>query len=454
MNRSARILIADDDASIRLVLSQALTREGHQPRATSNAATLWRWVKDGEGDLVITDVVMPDENIFEILPRIREARPKLPVIVMSAQSTLLTAVRAAELGAYEYLPKPFDLEDLSALVRRALSPQEPREAQQAARRAVKEEKLPLVGRSAVMQDVYRLIARAMNVDLPVLISGEPGSGKELAARAIHDLGRRKDSPFVNVPLAAATPVEVESILTRDGATDGTLFLDEIGDLPMDGQGRLVRSLQRMGGDNSGPRIVASTTRNLRTLVERDAFREDLFYRLNVIPIRMPSLRERPEDIADLARAFLVRAKREGLPEKMIDSGAVDALKTHAWPGNVRELENLMRRICALYPEDVITARMIERELRAERIETTEGDGASTLEEAARTRLAGMVAEAAERGGGALHEAVLAQVERPLIELCLAATRGNQIKAAELLGVNRNTLRKKIRTLEVRLPKAR
>ena len=454
MNKSgARILIADDDASIRLVLSQALTREGHQPRATSNAATLWRWVKEGEGDLVITDVVMPDENIFEILPRIREARPKLPVIVMSAQSTLLTAVRAAELGAYEYLPKPFDLEDLSSLVRRALSPQEPREAQQAARRAIKEERLPLVGRSAIMQDVYRLIARAMSVDLPVVITGEPGSGKELAARAIHDLGRRKDSVFVSAPLASATPQDVEEAVQKPAASGGTMFLDEIGDLPLESQGKLVRLLQQSSPE-MGARIIAASSQNLRTLVERGDFREDLFYRLNVIPIRMPALRERTEDIGDLARAFLVRAKRDGLPEKMIDAAAIDALKTHAWPGNVRELENLMRRFCALYPEDVITARMVERELRAERVETTDSGGVSTLEDAARTRLSGMVAEAVETGSGTLHEAVLAQVERPLIELCLAATRGNQIRAAEILGVNRNTLRKKIRTLDVRLPKAR
>lgn len=454
MNKSgARILIADDDASIRLVLSQALTREGHQPRATSNAATLWRWVKEGEGDLVITDVVMPDENIFEILPRIREARPKLPVIVMSAQSTLLTAVRAAELGAYEYLPKPFDLEDLSSLVRRALSPQEPREAQQAARRAIKEERLPLVGRSAIMQDVYRLIARAMSVDLPVVITGEPGSGKELAARAIHDLGRRKDSVFVSAPLASATPQDVEEAVQKPAASGGTMFLDEIGDLPLESQGKLVRLLQQSSPE-MGARIIAASSQNLRTLVERGDFREDLFYRLNVIPIRMPALRERTEDIGDLARAFLVRAKRDGLPEKMIDAAAIDALKTHSWPGNVRELENLMRRFCALYPEDVITARMVERELRAERVETTDSGGVSTLEDAARTRLSGMVAEAVETGSGTLHEAVLAQVERPLIELCLAATRGNQIRAAEILGVNRNTLRKKIRTLDVRLPKAR
>lgn len=454
MNKSgARILIADDDASIRLVLSQALTREGHQPRATSNAATLWRWVKEGEGDLVITDVVMPDENIFEILPRIREARPKLPVIVMSAQSTLLTAVRAAELGAYEYLPKPFDLEDLSSLVRRALSPQEPREAQQAARRAIKEERLPLVGRSAIMQDVYRLIARAMSVDLPVVITGEAGSGKELAARAIHDLGRRKDSTFVSAPLASATPGDVEDAVNKPAVSGGTMFLDEIGDLPLESQGKLVRVLQQSSPE-MGARIIAASSQNLRTLVERGEFREDLFYRLNVIPIRMPALRERTEDIGDLARAFLVRAKRDGLPEKMIDAAAIDALKTHAWPGNVRELENLMRRFCALYPEDVITARMVERELRAERVETTDSGGVSTLEDAARTRLSGMVAEAVETGSGTLHEAVLAQVERPLIELCLAATRGNQIRAAEILGVNRNTLRKKIRTLDVRLPKAR
>ena len=327
-----RVLIADDDASIRLVLSQALTREGFQIRATGNASTLWKWVREGEGDLVITDVVMPDENIFEILPQIRRERPKLPVVVMSAQNTLLTAVSAAEQGAYDYLPKPFDLDELIAIVRRALDGGRDNQAAQRQRKAAREERLPLIGRSAPMQEVYRTIARVMATDLTVLIQGESGTGKELVARALHDFGRRRAGPFVAMNLAAAPRDHIESELfgeeapgrTRTGrfeaASGGTLFLDEIGDMPPEAQTRLLRVLQEgeyapVGAGalrKADVRIVAATNKELRSLIAQGLFREDLFYRLNVVPLRLPPLRDRLGDIPDLARAFLERANRDGM----------------------------------------------------------------------------------------------------------------------------------------------
>ncbi|HZZ68983.1 MAG TPA: sigma 54-interacting transcriptional regulator, partial [Phenylobacterium sp.] len=438
---SKKILIADDDASIRLVLSQAFTRLGFQVRATGNAATLLKWVSEGEGDLVVTDVVMPDENVFDVLPRIRKERPKLPVIVMSAQNNLITAVNAAELGAFDYIPKPFDLDDMTACARRALSRPADPEAARAQARAVRDDRLPLIGRSGPMQEVYRTIARLVGADLTVLITGESGTGKELVARALHDMGRRRDGRFVTINLAAVPRERVEAELfgKEDGdagklieADGGTLFLDEIGDMPLDAQTRLLRvidgsepALNPKTGRRPNVRIIAATNRDLRGLIREGLFREDLFFRLNVAPLRLPPLRDRPDDIPDLARAFLLRANREGLPSKTIDAAALDRLKQHPWPGNVRELENLVRRICALYGEDLITARIIEREL-ADHQPVVQGDeGPATLAQLVERKLSSYFADQPDGLPPAgLYDRVLEEVERPLIQLTLSATRGN------------------------------
>src|ERR1700744_2292527 len=460
-----KILIADDDASIRLVLSQAFTLLGYQVRATGNATTLLKWVSEGEGDLVITDVVMPDENVFDVLPRIRKERPKLPVIVMSAQNNLITAVNAAEVGAFDYIPKPFDLDDMTAAARRALSRPADPEAARAQARAVRDDRLPLIGRSGPMQEVYRTIARLVGADLTVLITGESGSGKELVARALHDMGRRRDGKFVTINRAAVPRERVEAELfgKEDGdagklieADGGTLFLDEIGDMPLDAQTRLLRVI-----DGSEPavnpktsrrpnvRIIAATNRDLRHLIQQGLFREDLFFRLNVAPLRLPPLRDRADDIPDLARAFLLRAHREGLSAKPIDQSALERLKAHDWPGNVRELENLIRRICALYAEDVITARIVERELQDNTATPTAEEGPATLSALVERKLISYFAEQPESGPPpGLYDRVLQEVELPLIRLTLAATRGNQVRAAEILGLNRNTLRKKIQDLGI------
>jgi len=468
---SKKILIADDDASIRLVLSQAFTRLGYQVRATGNAATLLKWVTDGEGDLVVTDVVMPDENVFDVLPRIRKERPRLPIIVMSAQNNLITAVNAADAGAFDYVPKPFDLDDMTSAARRALSRPADAEATRAQARAVRDDRLPLIGRSGPMQDVYRTIARLVGADLTVLITGESGTGKELVARALHDMGRRRDGKFVTINLAAVPRERVEAELfgKEDGdygklveADGGTLFLDEIGDMPLDAQTRLLRVI-----DGSEPavnprtsrrpnvRIIAATNRDLRGLIQQGLFREDLFFRLNVAPLRLPPLRDRVDDIPDLARAFLLRANREGLPSKTIDTGALDRLKQHPWPGNVRELENLVRRICALYGEDLITARIVEREL-ADQQPTVHGEeGPATLAQLVERKLSSYFADQPDGLPPAgLYDRVLEEVERPLIQLTLSATRGNQVRAAEILGLNRNTLRKKIQDLGVEMQRGR
>jgi len=468
---SKKILIADDDASIRLVLSQAFTRLGYQVRATGNAATMLKWVSEGEGDLVVTDVVMPDENVFDVLPRIRKERPKLPVIVMSAQNNLITAVNAAEVGAFDYIPKPFDLDDMTAAARRALSRPADPEAARAQARAVRDDRLPLIGRSGPMQEVYRTIARLVGADLTVLLSGESGTGKELVARALHDMGRRRDGKFVTINLAAVPRERVEAELfgREDGdagklieADGGTLFLDEIGDMPLDAQTRLLRvidgsepALNPKTGRRPNVRIIAATNRDLRGLIREGLFREDLFFRLNVAPLRLPPLRDRPDDIPDLARAFLLRANREGLPSKTIDAAALDRLKQHAWPGNVRELENLIRRICALYGEDLITARIIERELADQQPQAHGEEGPVTLAQLVERKLSSYFADQPDGLPPAgLYDRVLEEVERPLIQLTLSATRGNQVRAAEILGLNRNTLRKKISDLGVEMQRGR
>jgi two-component system nitrogen regulation response regulator GlnG len=454
---TAKILLADDDASLRLVLSQALSKEGYAVRATSNVSTLGKWVRDGEGDLVVSDVYMGEENLFDALPSLRAARPNLPVIVMSAQSTVLTALSAAGAGAYDYLPKPFDLDDLVGAVRRALGVKPDARARASAQAAEREERLPLIGRSAAMQEVYRVMARVTNTDLTVLVEGESGTGKERVARALHEFSRRQSGPFVSFSLAAISREATERELSGDSghpglmakAEDGTLFLDDVDDMPADAQTRLLRLLQD-SDDGAKPqaRLVAASKRNLGELVRTGQFRQDLFYRLNVVSIRLPPLRERLDDVADLARAFLVRAKREGLPEKTIDARAIEMLKTHDWPGNVRELENLLKRAAALCPENLIGPREVERELAAGRMALGEAIAdQEPLSAIVRRRLS---SEFAGAPGGlpaeGLYDRVIADIEAPLITLTLEATRGNQIKAAAILGINRNTLRKKIQTL--------
>ncbi|WP_193178203.1 nitrogen regulation protein NR(I) [Oricola nitratireducens] len=469
------VLVADDDAAIRTVVSQALSRAGYDVRVTSNASTLWRWVTAGEGDVVVSDVVMPDDNLFDLLPRMRKIRPDLPVIVMSAQNTFMTAIRASEKGAYEYLPKPFDLVEMTGIVGRALAESRRKSDDGQAAAAPKEhEGMPLVGRSAAMQDIYRVLARMMQSDLTVLINGESGTGKELVARALHEYGKRKNGPFVAINMAAIPRDLIESELFGhekgaftgaqarstgrfEQAENGTLFLDEIGDMPMDAQTRLLRVLQQgeymtVGGRTpikTNVRIVAATNKDLRALINQGLFREDLYYRLNVVPLRMPPLRERLEDIGDLVTHFLAKVQGEGLEAKRILPEALQLMTRYHWPGNVRELENLIRRLSALYPQEEITPEIVAAELDA-------GEGA---DHAPSGLLNGdvTISQAVEHnmqdyfrsfGDGlpppGLYQRVLAELEQPLILATLAATRGNQIRAAEVLGLNRNTLRKKIK----------
>ncbi len=469
----ASILIADDDTGIRTVLNQALGRAGYTVRATGNASTLWNWVEAGEGDLVITDVIMPDENGLDLILRIRKKRPDLRIIVMSAQNTLLTAVKAAERGAFEYLPKPFDLGELVSVVKRALDTTSV--GTQSRPATPQEEDLPLIGRSPAMQEVYRSVARMIKSDLTVMITGESGTGKELVARALHDYGQRRSGPFVAINMAAIPRELIESELFGhekgaftgasqrtsgkfEQAAGGTLFLDEIGDMPAEAQTRLLRVLQEgeytsVGGQTSvkaNVRIIAATHRNLTDMIKMGLFREDLYYRLNVVPVRLPTLRQRVEDIPELVQHFLDQAVEEGLPEKRIDTSALEKMKAYRWPGNVRELENLVKRLAALYAEETIGVEAVEMELNEVSTGPVQNhDVTENLSEAIEKHLLNYFSQhGSALPPEGLYDRMLHEMERPLVSLTLNATAGNQLKAAKVLGLNRNTLRKKIKELDI------
>jgi two-component system nitrogen regulation response regulator GlnG len=467
---AGNILLVDDDEAIRTVVAHALRRAGHQVRTAASVAELDREIRNGLPDVLLTDVVLPDGDGIDIATRFALEAPDLPVIVLSARNTLTTAVRANEAGAYDYLPKPFDLETLTRTVAAALK----RRGKAAPTTTEDEDQnLPLIGRSPAMQEVYRVIARVLSNDLTVLVSGESGTGKELVARAIHDLGQRRAGPFVAINMAAIPRELIEAELFGhergaftgaaqrtagrfEQAAGGTLFLDEIGDMPIEAQTRLLRVLQSgefttVGGARSiraDVRIVAATNRDLLQTVANGQFREDLYYRLNVVPILLPALRERRGDIAMLARHFLDRAAEAGLPRKTLDDEAVQVLEHYDWPGNVRQLENLMRRLAALSRDDRISAGEVALML---------GDGGApaaapadiAIDAAVRgyvERLARL--EPAALDDGTLYDRLLAEVERPLIEAMLARHGGNQLRAARAIGLNRNTLRKRLDTLGI------
>jgi two-component system nitrogen regulation response regulator GlnG len=471
------ILLADDDSAIRTVLTQALNRAGYSVRSTATATALWRWVSEGQGDAVLTDVVLPDENAFDVIPRIKKLRPNMPVIVMSAQNTIMTAITAAERGAYDYLPKPFDLNALVQTVGRALEQSSKPSVAQAKNQSASEN-LPIVGRSPAMQDIYRIIARLTQTDLTVMIVGESGTGKELVARALHDYGRRRKGAFVAVNMAAIPRELIESELfghekgSFTGATSrmsgrfeqaegGTLFLDEIGDMPLEAQTRLLRVLQQseytsVGGVSpikTNVRIIAATHRDLRQLITQGQFREDLFFRLNVVPLQIPALRERLEDLPDLTRHFLERASTEGLPRKEISQDAIAALQSYRWPGNVRELENLIKRLMAMESDDTITASSVTRELattppaKQPNALTTDFDKPAEFFENYLAEYFATFGTGLPPAG--LYERILAEIEPPLLRASLAATNGNQLRAADLLGINRNTLRTKLRSRNIK-----
>ncbi|MFK7870414.1 MAG: response regulator [Roseobacter sp.] len=447
------VLVADDDRTIRTVLTQALTRAGCKVHATSSLTTLMRWVGEGRGDVVISDVMMPDGNGLEMLPKISEDRPGLPVIVISAQNTIMTAIQAAEAEAYDYLPKPFDLPDLMKRTARAL---ESRANAKKAAAPVDErpDDLPLVGRTAIMQSLYRVVARVMNTDLPVLIWGESGTGKSLIARAIHDFSDRRSLPFVSV--AASDLQELEGparVLAR--VKGGTLLIEEIADLPEDLQARLVQMMDTPG--EYAPRFLATSQSDLNSAMEAGKLRKDIYYRLSGATLTVPALRERVEDIPLLAEHFMSRAEASGASPRTLSNEAAEIFRNYSWPGNVRQLENAIRRLGLTSRAADIAANEVEQVLGAQpelapmrSSGNTEKLGASVERHLKRYfDLHGNMLPPA-----GLYGRVLREVEAPLIEIALEATGGNQAKCADLLGINRNTLRKKITDLDIEVTRRR
>jgi len=433
------VLVADDDRTIRTVLTQALTRAGCKVHATSSLTTLMRWVEEGRGDAVISDVVMPDGNGLEMLPRISQIRPGLPVIVISAQNTIMTAIRATEAEAFDYLPKPFDLPELMRRTGAALdaghvrgkTPDVPPD---------RPEELPLVGRTPVMQALYQGVARIVNIDLPVLIRGETGAGKSLLAQAIHDLSERRGASIVTV---GPTGLEdVDAIAARVGR--GTLVLDGLERFDAKAQVRALLLLEAC----KGARVISTMQE-----AGHEALSDDLYYRLSGAVLDMPPLRERTDDIEPLAAHVL--AGLSGAP-RGIDAAAADLLRRYGWPGNVRQLENLLRH-AALDARDPQLGRAEIEPLLATQPDAPAAMG--TEGETLSDSVANHLSRYFDMHGGMLPPAglyprILREIEHPLIEIALEATGGNQAKCAELLGINRNTLRKKMTELDIRVTRRR
>ena len=450
------VLVADDDRTIRTVLTQALTRAGCKVHATSSLTTLMRWVAEGKGDVVISDVIMPDGNGLEMLPKISQDRPGLPVIVISAQNTIMTAIQAAEAEAYDYLPKPFDLPDLMKRTARALEqkrrtvPSEPREEG-----AERPDELPLVGRTPAMQALYRLVAKVMNTDLPVMISGESGTGKSLIARTIHDFSDRRTLPFVSVTVADLMDLEGPArVLAR--VKGGTLLIDEIADISDEIQGRIVRMMDAPG--DYVPRFMATSQGDPARAMEAGKLRRDLYYRLCGAPIHVPALRERVDDIPLLTEYFLVKAERDGAPKRWLGTGAAELFRLYSWPGNVRQLENAVRRLSLISRAEEISRTEVEQVLgnqpELEPALGGRGDAEKLSASVARhlRRYFDLHGNVLPPPG--LYQRILREVEAPLIEIALEASGGNQAKCADLLGINRNTLRKKITDLDIEVTRRR
>jgi two-component system nitrogen regulation response regulator GlnG len=468
-----RILVADDEESIRWVLSKALSKQGYQVDLAANGQQALEMGRQKNYDLAVLDIKMPGLSGLDLLTRFQEERPETLVVIMTAESSMKNAVEAMKRGAYDYITKPFDLDTLDAIIIKAQKTADVTDEVSRLKDEIKEHyqiDRAIIGQSPPMQALYKVLGKIAPSDVTVLIVGESGTGKELVARAIHFNSPRLGKPFIALNCAAIPRELLESELFGhekgaftgaierktgkfEQANGGTLFLDEIGDMPLELQAKLLRVLQereitRTGGTATirvDVRIVAATNQNLKKKVQDREFREDLFYRLNVVPIDLPPLRQRREDIPALVGYFLDRTREiyqtnaRGLtPEAMV------LLQNHAWPGNVRELEHALQRAALLSPDALLNPADFPdllSELQPERNE-------ASLEGLIAAKLQSSLAQLDIQEMDNLYDMVLHQMERPLINIVLDKTRGNQVKAADVLGINRNTLRKKIQILGI------
>ena len=450
------VLVADDDRTIRTVLTQALTRAGCRVHATSSLTTLMRWVAEGKGDTIITDVMMPDGNGLEMLPKIASDRPGLPVIVISAQNTIMTAIQAADAKAFDYLPKPFDLPDLMKRVGKALQQKKVsiHSNKDTSGMPNDESGLPLIGKSAPMQGVYRIVARLMNSDLPVLVSGESGTGKSLIAKVLHSFSDRRNLPFVSV--SPSDLIELDGpakILAK--AKGGSVIIEEVSDFSLDSQARLVQMIDNPG-ENS-PRFIATMQGSMVESVESGSVRSDIFYRLGGATIELPSLRECVDDILILTEHFLNLLEKDGGPKRELGIKAQDLFRAYSWPGNVRQLQNVVKRLGLTAREHEISLTEVEQAL--ENQPEMEGSYGVAGTEKLSSDIERHLRRYFDLHGNilppvGLYNRILRELEIPLIGVSLEATGGNQAKCADLLVINRNTLRKKISELDIKVSRRR
>ena len=459
-----RILIIDDDFSLRKVISKALSSSKISVRSVATLSEAWVTIEKVTFDIIICDVMLPDGDGLELVKKVKKKNSEQNFIIISAKNNILTAIKADQLEVFEYLPKPLDLNDLTICVNKCFKSNKQIQNEQKI-----DEKLPMIGTSLAMQQVYKNIAKITKTNHTVLITGESGTGKELVARAIHNFSPRKSYPFVVINMAslpenlieselfgyekgAFTGAEKRTLGYFEKANGGTLFLDEIGDMPIDIQARLLRVLQfgelsRVGGRDiikTDVRIISATNKDLMNCVENQSFREDLYYRINVINIELPPLRDRENDIVSLSNHFLSKYSEN---TKQIDQSSLEFLKSYNWPGNVRELENLFKRISVLSSENVISVDTIET-LIDHQIKGTE----ASINKDKNINFSNFFNEFLDKFFDTieneniklnLYEKFLSEIEKPLIIKSLKYFKGNQIKTANVLGINRNTLRTKI-----------
>ena len=454
------IIVADDDKSVRMVIAQALTRQGYHVQTTATAAGMWDLSLASRGALLITDVGFPDGDALDMLPRLRARKPDLNVIVMSARANLLTAIQSQQTGAFDYLPKPFELGQLLSVTKQALAASPQTSPMKATISLAKTSYPPLLGRSPIMQTVFKLLARLAGQTMPVLIEGETGSGKSDVARALHELATEGEASLppqliiYNCEQFDQTLHE-EAIFGAGGifeqAVNGSLFINHVDQLSLRAQQRLIAALEQAPAERrlAPQRLLLGTSQNLRDQVSQNQFREDLYFAISLAPLRLPPLRERKEDIPTLATHFCEAANATYKTQKTLSHAAITALQAHDWPGNLRELDMFIRKIVMLAASDVIEAQDVSVEMEAGQIIEVAPLRQQSLSEVAEIHIAHYFETLGEDLPHAgLYDRIIEEVERPLIIQTLHATKGNQIKAAEILGLNRNTLRKKIEWLHI------
>ena len=476
-----KILVVDDDKSIRLVLSTALTRSGFLVKTSATTAGLWGLLKTDKFDVMITDVGLPDGDTLDALPKIQDLNPKMKIIVISAKSTLITAVRAEKKGAFFYFPKPFDLDELISLVNKVFETSS----------ILKEDKLisseniesekpslydsgPIIGKSKIMQDTYKIIARLIKSNITVLINGEIGTGKKLLARSIHDLTFSSNKKFIKLNIKNFRNINEEFtnyINKNNGDTlyindlknleGGTILIDQVCEGTLTEQHELLNFIEnfnlnknQLSKNFNNTRIIVTSKKDLLKLVENGNFREDLYYKINVMPIFLPPLRKRLEDIPNLINHFLNIFNNKNMSKLSIDDLALNFLKSYHWPGNIQELKNLIERLSLSSSNNKITVSDIKDQLKNS-FEINDNDENLTFENLIDKRVNKVMSSINDASTQInLYDEFIKTVEKPLIENILNYTRGNQIKASAILGLNRNTLRKKISELGVTVRKVR